>query len=1077
LWKQSAPTSAKSWPEWPEEAARARLRNTLANLRQILGDAQTTASPFLLITRETVQFNGASDYSLDVRAFADLCDAGRWEEGIALYRGEFLEGLSLKDSAPFEDWALLTRERLRQQYLRALRRLAAQCEQHGDRAGAEKHLRRLLELEPWDEEGHRGLMRLLAASGQRSAALAQYEKCVESLRAELGAEPEAETTRLYEQIRGGQVGEARAERPASHLPTPLLPLIGREEELGQVLACLRDPRCRLLSLVGPGGAGKTRLALEAAGKLEGQFARGAHFAPLSAVETVEGMVPAIAQGVGFSFYNQPGSTPRQQLLGYFRGKEMLLLLDNCEHLLDGAGLITEILEVAPGSKVLATTRARLALLGEQCLMLGGLECPALTQKEREKGALPSTSRRGAGGEGYPAVQLFLESAQRVRPGYQPSGEELTQIAQICRWVEGMPLAILLASSWMGMLSPSEIVAQMARADGQRLDLLQADYRDLPERQRSMRAVLDQSWRLLAEREQGILAALSVFHGSFSAEAAQAVAGASLRDLLRLVDRSLLQRSTEGRCALHDLLRRYAAEKLAAADQATAALDRHAAHYARTLEAWAADIYSPRQAAFVRAMAQEYGDIVAAWEWAVRRARLDWLDQMQDSLTRWHVFQGRHPEADRLLSPAIAAAERVAPLGKQARVLAGLLGAQSVLQYVMGDSSVARAQLERCFALLEKAEQAGEDVHYERLKSLRRMGYVAPTPAERISFQERALEAARALGNRAEEAQALMAMGMQLSRQGQRQKGWQLYETAAAIFRELGHYPNAIKLRFSQVTLAHEDGRWGDMPALVSELQALAQAVDFRGTRVNALQALGYGLLGLGRQEEALAAFEQCIALCEELGNRSQLLNTMWLFAHTLVLSGRYAEGREYCLRMLPLAQQANHRSAQLMAYADPLLAALAENRPDVDEWWNRYAEFCERAGEKDGYFHLRAAGVACWRGQWAEARRALSEALRDSFLSSSPIRLGQEVLPCLALVWAREGQVERAVELYALCDKVMEGAPGCPAIEDQYGRPIREAAKSLPPEVVAAAQERGRARDWESTAKELLAELEQQKQD
>ena len=242
--------AALIWPEWPEEAARARLRNTLANLRHILGDAQSTASPFLLITRETIQFRAASDHWLDMRGFGDLLNAERWEEAIALYRGEFLEGLSLKDSAPYEDWVFLTRERLRGQYLTALRRLAAQCD---NPKRAEEYLRRALELEPWDEGGQRSLMRLLAARGERGAALAQYESCRRVLREELSAEPEAETTRLYEQIRGGQVGEARAERPTSRLPTPLLPLIGREEELGQLLSCLRDPRCRLVSLVGQAG--------------------------------------------------------------------------------------------------------------------------------------------------------------------------------------------------------------------------------------------------------------------------------------------------------------------------------------------------------------------------------------------------------------------------------------------------------------------------------------------------------------------------------------------------------------------------------------------------------------------------------------------------------------------------------------------------------------------------------------------------------------------------------------------------------------------------------------------------------
>jgi DNA-binding SARP family transcriptional activator len=1048
--------AALLWPEYAPESARANLRNALTYLRRALSSHVAEAAPILLIRRDAVQFDLSSEQWVDARVFEELVatDAAagplgeaRLEEAAALYGGPFLDGFALKDAPAFDDWALLLRERLERGYLGALRRLAAADEARGDHARAVERLRRCVELEPLEEAGQRELMRLLALAGQRSVALAQYERCRAALREELGVEPEAETTRLYERIRDDEFSPAeKASRPPS-LPTPLLPLIGREEELGQALASLRDPGCRLLSLVGPGGCGKTRLALEAASALQCQFARGAHFVPLAAVETAEGMVPAIAQGVGFSFYSQPNSTPKQQLLDYMRGKEMLLVLDNCEHLLAGVGLISEILEAAPRSKALATTRTRLALLGEQCLMLGGIA-------------------------ENPAARLFTESARRVRPGYAPSAADLAQIGQICRWVEGMPLAILLASSWMELLSPGEIAAQMAGADGQRLDLLAADYRDLPERQRSMRAVLDHSWRLLSEREQSVLASLSVFRGSFTAEAAQAVGGAGLRDLLRLVDRSLVQRLSEGRYLLHDLLRQYVAERLAAG-QETAARDRNAAYYARTLEAWRADMYSPRQMAFVRAMTQESANILAAWEWALRRARLDWVDQMQDSLTRWHVFQFRYPDADVLLSQGIAAVEQSPPSAQRAKTLAGLLSAEAMAKNQLGHSPVARAHLERCFRLLDEAEQAGEDVRLERMKSLRRMGYVAPSPAEQRFFQERALEAARALGNRAEEAQALMAMGQALWHEGQRQRGRQLQESAAAMFRELGHYSNLINVLDSLTDIAFHDGRWDDMAEVVNELQTVVQTTEDAQTRAYALGQLAAVQSALGRSTEALAALRQGIAICEEQGNRYQLLNLLGQVSHALMVSGRYAESRERALRLLPLAQQYDHCGAQYNALFHLLWAAILEGSlAEVEDWWNKYVEYCDRIKARGAYVAVMSGWAACRRGRLAEARQYLREAMPHPFVSSSPVRLGMDVISCLALTWAKEGQVERAVELYALCQKVLEGGPPVAYAEDMFFRPIAKAAASLPPEVREAAEACGRALDLQSTVKEMLAELE-----
>ncbi|MFN2131456.1 MAG: BTAD domain-containing putative transcriptional regulator, partial [Anaerolineae bacterium] len=255
------------WPDYPERSARTNLSNALSNLRTALGDREADV-PYLHVSREAIQFNGESEHWVDANAFTAHIGRGAWEQAAALYRGSFLDGFSLSDSPPFEQWILVTRERLQRQAVDVLGQLVAQHEKEGNLDHAISAARRQLAIEPWHEEGHRALMRLLALDGQRSAALAQYDACVRALEEELGAAPSPQTTALRERIRTGQdltgfpkpVRSVQDGSVGSNLPAQLTPFVGREELLSQIEAHLQDPACRLLTLIGPGGAGKTRLA-------------------------------------------------------------------------------------------------------------------------------------------------------------------------------------------------------------------------------------------------------------------------------------------------------------------------------------------------------------------------------------------------------------------------------------------------------------------------------------------------------------------------------------------------------------------------------------------------------------------------------------------------------------------------------------------------------------------------------------------------------------------------------------------------------------------------------------------------
>ncbi|UCC75796.1 MAG: GNAT family N-acetyltransferase, partial [Anaerolineales bacterium] len=567
--------AALLWPDWPDRAARSNLRNALANLRKAIGDRHATP-PFLHITRETMQFNTASDYWCDVTVFANLVAAQgsdpaaieQLEAGLALYGGSLLEGFFLKGCPVFDDWSLLVRERLQRQALAALHRLAAYYEQRGQYEQACEYARRQLELEPWQEEAHQQVMRLLALSGRRGAALAHYETCRRLLNEELGVEPAAETTKLYQAIKEGRELPAQERLPAPapppaavvkhNLPLQLTPFVGRKAVLAQIADRLQDPECRLLTLVGPSGSGKTRLALEAAAARLDDFQHGVYFVSLAPLESIEGIVPAVAMALGLPFYAQPAGRPqpqpRQQLLDYLHHKTMLLIMDNFEHLLEGLDLLLEVLKTAPQVKILVTSQATLNLQGEQVFPVPGMDLPEWEVPEDAGATLDDAAQ-------YSAVELFRQSARRAQPGFALSDDNVADVIRICHLVQGMPLGILLAAAWVGVLTPVEIASEI----GQSLDFLEAQLRDLPQRQRSMRAVFDHSWRLLSEREREVFQRLSVFRGGFTRQAARQVAGASLRQLRALVEKSLLQRDPQGRYGVHDLLRQYAAQRLAEVD--------------------------------------------------------------------------------------------------------------------------------------------------------------------------------------------------------------------------------------------------------------------------------------------------------------------------------------------------------------------------------------------------------------------------------------------------------------------------------------------------------------------------------
>ena len=332
------------WPDQAEHAARHSLSQALFSLRRALHD--DPADPLIIATRDTVRFNLQSWVWCDIVVFRRLLDSSA-EQAVALYNGEFLEGLSIGGGAEFEEWALVIREQLREQACTMLRQLTDQ-DRWADADKACGYARRWVELDPLSEEAHRRTMALLARAGQRAAALTQFERCRELLRAELGITPEPETVALYEELKQSvtPIRPRPAKLPGKALPLPPTRLIGRTRELAELVALLSEPGNRLITMAGPGGVGKTRLALHVARAAAPLFGDGVCFVPLAPIREPEQILTGIAWALGLE---QNNGHPLDQRIGEtLAHRQMLLLVDNCEHLLPAAAtLVADLLSAAP----------------------------------------------------------------------------------------------------------------------------------------------------------------------------------------------------------------------------------------------------------------------------------------------------------------------------------------------------------------------------------------------------------------------------------------------------------------------------------------------------------------------------------------------------------------------------------------------------------------------------------------------------------------------------------------------------------------------------------------------------------
>lgn len=926
------------WADQAEHQARTNLNQTISNLRKVMGDA-------LDVTRQTAAFLPGHDYFLDTERLANAArdaqslDVDALIAVATLYRGELLEGFQVRDAAEFEVWLQAERERLRQAAVTILVEAARRCEQAGDTVRAERSLRALLRIEPWRESAHRQLMLLLARSGARDAALTQYAACKQALAAALDVEPDDETNLLYQRIRGGQLaaegatpaivpsipaqprfqpGSGPAQDPshqrAGSLPHNLraqaTPFVGRARELAGTVLDLADPQCRLLTLVGPGGIGKSRLAQQAALTLlhdpaaHGWLADGIYFVPLAAVETAGAVVAAVAQATGLHFYD--GTPAQQQLVSFLRTRRMLLVVDSFEQLLAGpeAGIVldwlSDLAAQADHLKLLVTSREALPLQEAWFYPLAGLSLPPAGRNDLDDGDPLADLEQSD------AVQLFLQSARRARVGFSLSTTH-NAVARICRLVDGTPLGIELAAAWLTTLTAEQVAAELERS----LDILTARHQNLPARHRSMRAVCESSWQLLPESPRAVMRKLAFCRGGFRLEAAAQLADASILDLATLVEKSLLRQAESGRYEMHELLRQYALERLAARQELEEVRRRHAVYYLDYLQQRGPLLAGAAQRQALDELAAEQENLHLAWQSAVASQEWPPVDRARAALYDFLQVRSAYLEGQELfaqiadrLQPLATAEDAPEPL---CRLWVHIRAGQGAFSFFLGDYARASHYVEESLA---EARRLGAIA--DAAFTLNLLGQIAGWQGDRDRARaclEESLRLSRAVDDRAGIANTLHKLAQVHGSVGEYAEARRLAQESLELCRQLGR-PDWIGYALDVlgwVTLC-----LGDYDDCRTHYDASLHLFRQIGDRLGTALALG----GLGSVEwarggdrllPAAAYMTESLNICRSIGHRHHAASRLWYLGQIAVERENYLLARSYAEEGKTLAEEVGSR--------------------------------------------------------------------------------------------------------------------------------------------------------------------------
>ncbi len=815
----------------------------------------------------------------DVRTFVKAVSAGDWQAAVDVYAGTFLERVPGDDSAAFEAWLEQTRDELHHGWRDAALHVADHLSAAGRARDASDLLQRLLAYDFLDEDVLQACMRAHATAGDRGRALEAFRTFSTRLAAELDMTPLASTRQLADAIRDDAAGSpahapgpaAVARAQASGSPRPLTPFVGRRADLAELGSLLARPDVRLVTLLGPGGVGKTRLSLEVLETHRQAFEDGAAFVALESLHAAADLPSAAASALGLQL---TGASPvADDVFRHLQPRAMLIVLDNVEQLIDGgATFVRQLLDAAPRCTVMCTSRTVLGLPGEAVYDLAGLSVPS------------SSHVRDL--ESYDAVQLFVGSARRVRSDFTVHETDRADLVRLCALLDGMPLALELAASWVRLYRLSDLIGTLERD----LDLLEATGYTLNERHRSLRAVFDHSWQLLDDEQRRVLSTLAVFDGSFELAAVAAVAHAAPRTLLTLIDRSLVRRTESGRFSLHMDVRQYASER-----SSSSAVDRerHAAYYLGLVERSADALAGAAPQEALTSLQDDLDNIRTAWRWACDRGRFDLCEPALEPLNVFFTGRALLQEGNAFFELAL---DRLAARS-ETRFRARLHHQLAYFSRRLDRHAAAGEHAREALRLAEDVPDALAltiDCLCELVATNCWKGYYADAAA----YAERALAHADTLNDA--DAFARCAAWLALARryQGRLDEAMRLYEEVLGYERRLGRAVSLVRTLSNVGKVWVDLGRPDEAEALFREGLDLVDRHDLSYERAFMWEGLTQCSFLRGDLDQAQQRAETAVRFCEAVGDEVGIAVQCGELAKILVARGEPQRARTQLRRAL-----------------------------------------------------------------------------------------------------------------------------------------------------------------------------------
>lgn len=859
----------------------------------------------------------------DVASFEAAVATRNWSTALAEYSGPLLGGATLTDAPGFTAWQEVQHAALEASWLTAALGRAHELERAGRHGEAASVHRQVLVHDPFAEDSVRAAMRLLLAAGRPSAAREIYEAFKRKLRDELGAAPLESTEALADSLHDLGARPAAAAPQGSRHPQPATPFVGRLDELAEVESLLFGDDERLVTVVGLGGSGKTRLALETLQRAH-RDGRDTAFVTLNSTMNAEAVAAAAVDAAGLPWSEQQAE---RSLVASLRSRELLLVLDNFEVAIETAPLVGRLVAATDRLRVLVTSREPLRLHGERLLDLSGLATPPAGQPLEA--------------DDYDAVNLFVQQAARVRPGFAPGPADLSTIGEICRRLAGLPLAIELAAGWIRVLSPGELLARLD-ADA---TVLTSNRRDIASRHQSLWNVFDYTWERLSADERSALPQLTVFMGGFGLAAAATVAGAGLEVLLRLLELNLVRRTGEGRFTLHELVRQYALQRAGGEADMAGAVAAHSRYYCSRLATLTPDLQGNDVQAGLDEVQKDFANVLAAWNSAITRGDVEALDGARDALETYLYYRGRFATATDLFGRAAAAVDALArePGSDRAdrlRVAGRLLLHEADHERHQGRLPQSQLLATRALAQLDRAaDEVG--MAYARLSlgnGEMRLGHYQEADehlqavlaaasnlgdtylegaahnglANLISYTDGDIELAeehyraslrahRRIGNLEGINGALINLGACRYDAHDFEAAESLWEEAAVLAARLGYPQREAVLHNNLGSLSEARGDAVAAKAGYQRSLALRQEIGDISGQANVLHNLGRLANTLGEHQEARRLFEQSLERYLEIDEKAGVAHVRSSLARTLSALGRSAEADAEVAKALALA--------------------------------------------------------------------------------------------------------------------------------------------------------------------------------